>query len=312
MGVTFILYIFVVALIYKIIVKVVVPPLLCAKKALWNLSDEAEAQRLEKIHQDDYTDYVCKMLITEGYENVHRVKGDMDTILSTSEKGNRMWYCRNFKYCVFETKDIDKLEDKAVKYNAIEKTLITCCGVTNAAKRHAEELGIKIYNNNWLVENKRDVFWRKRVTPKAIELTKSEKRQLAKFGKSKPIPQPTNGQWFILIGILCAIYLVILCFVAKSFYEKQMAKQQVPESETVVMLTSSVEAEPVFEEEIQTEENPVEEAAETETLQTYVIQKGDTLSFIAKKLNTTVDELLSMNPRIEDKNKIYPGEVIYY
>lgn len=39
----------------------------------------------------------------------------------------------------------------------------------------------------------------------------------------------------------------------------------------------------------------------------YVVQKGDTLWKIAKKFNTEIDELLSVN-EIEDPNKIYPGQ----
>lgn len=39
----------------------------------------------------------------------------------------------------------------------------------------------------------------------------------------------------------------------------------------------------------------------------YVVQKGDTLWKIAKKYNTEIDELLSVN-EIEDPNKIYPGQ----
>jgi len=40
---------------------------------------------------------------------------------------------------------------------------------------------------------------------------------------------------------------------------------------------------------------------------TYTIKKGDTLSEIAKKYNTTVDKLVKDN-NIKDKNKIYPGQ----
>ena len=42
---------------------------------------------------------------------------------------------------------------------------------------------------------------------------------------------------------------------------------------------------------------------------TYVIKKGDTLSGIAKKFNTTVKELARKN-KIKDVNKIYAGDVI--
>ena len=42
---------------------------------------------------------------------------------------------------------------------------------------------------------------------------------------------------------------------------------------------------------------------------TYIVKQGDYLSLIAKRFNTTVDELVSLN-NIKDKNKIYPGQVI--
>lgn len=42
----------------------------------------------------------------------------------------------------------------------------------------------------------------------------------------------------------------------------------------------------------------------------YVVQKGDTLTKIAKDFNTTVDAIMKVNPQIKDKNKIYVGEKI--
>lgn len=42
----------------------------------------------------------------------------------------------------------------------------------------------------------------------------------------------------------------------------------------------------------------------------YTIQKGDTLSKIAKKYKTTVKHLMELNPKIKDKNKIYAGDTI--
>ena len=42
---------------------------------------------------------------------------------------------------------------------------------------------------------------------------------------------------------------------------------------------------------------------------TYTVKSGDTLSEIAQKYNTTVDNLVSKNG-IKDKNKIYPGQVL--
>ena len=44
-------------------------------------------------------------------------------------------------------------------------------------------------------------------------------------------------------------------------------------------------------------------------METYKIQSGDTLSGIAKKYNTTVDELASLN-NIKNKNLIYTGDVL--
>jgi LysM repeat protein len=42
----------------------------------------------------------------------------------------------------------------------------------------------------------------------------------------------------------------------------------------------------------------------------YTVKKGDTLSRIAMKFNTTVDELMKLNPQIKDPNLIYAGQRI--
>lgn len=42
----------------------------------------------------------------------------------------------------------------------------------------------------------------------------------------------------------------------------------------------------------------------------YTVKKGDTLSAIAKKYNTTVEAIMRANPQIKDANKIYVGQVI--
>ncbi len=42
----------------------------------------------------------------------------------------------------------------------------------------------------------------------------------------------------------------------------------------------------------------------------YTAVKGDNLTKIAKKFNTTVDYLMEINPQIKDANKIYEGQVI--
>ena len=47
----------------------------------------------------------------------------------------------------------------------------------------------------------------------------------------------------------------------------------------------------------------------TSSVTTYTVKSGDTLSEIAQKYNTTVDNLVSKNG-IKDKNKIYPGQVL--
>ena len=44
--------------------------------------------------------------------------------------------------------------------------------------------------------------------------------------------------------------------------------------------------------------------------QTYVVQKGDTMSKIAKKNGTTLAKLKALNPQITNLNKIYVGQVI--
>lgn len=42
---------------------------------------------------------------------------------------------------------------------------------------------------------------------------------------------------------------------------------------------------------------------------TYVVRRGDTLSSIARRFNTTVEELLRLNPR-EDPDLIFVGETL--
>lgn len=42
----------------------------------------------------------------------------------------------------------------------------------------------------------------------------------------------------------------------------------------------------------------------------YTIQKGDTLRKIAARINSTVNDILAVNPQITDANKIYAGQVI--
>lgn len=43
---------------------------------------------------------------------------------------------------------------------------------------------------------------------------------------------------------------------------------------------------------------------------TYTVVKGDNLTKIARKFNTSVKVLLSLNPQIKNKNLIYPGQII--
>lgn len=45
--------------------------------------------------------------------------------------------------------------------------------------------------------------------------------------------------------------------------------------------------------------------------QTYIVQKGDTLFFIAKRFGVTLEALIRANPQIKDPNLIFPGDVIY-
>lgn len=42
----------------------------------------------------------------------------------------------------------------------------------------------------------------------------------------------------------------------------------------------------------------------------YTVSKGDYLSKIAKRMGTTVDAIMALNPQIENKNLIYPGQRI--
>ena len=43
----------------------------------------------------------------------------------------------------------------------------------------------------------------------------------------------------------------------------------------------------------------------------YQIQKGDTLSKIAKKYKTTQKNIMAWNPKITNKNLIYAGDYLY-
>ena len=52
------------------------------------------------------------------------------------------------------------------------------------------------------------------------------------------------------------------------------------------------------------------EPAPTPKVTTYVVQKNDNLTKIAKEYNCTVDDILKLNPQITDKNKIYVGQKI--
>lgn len=42
----------------------------------------------------------------------------------------------------------------------------------------------------------------------------------------------------------------------------------------------------------------------------YTVQKGDSLSAIAKKYHTSVIKLIFLNPQITDPHLIHPGDVI--
>ena|GEM_PF-3139871 len=55
-------------------------------------------------------------------------------------------------------------------------------------------------------------------------------------------------------------------------------------------------------------ETPKEKAPTAPTTQTITIKSGDTLTALAKKYKTTVDNLLKLNPYITDKNKISAGK----
>lgn len=51
--------------------------------------------------------------------------------------------------------------------------------------------------------------------------------------------------------------------------------------------------------------------AEKEGFIIYQIVKGDALSKIAKKFNTTESLLMTWNPKIKSKNLIYAGDYLY-
>ncbi len=43
----------------------------------------------------------------------------------------------------------------------------------------------------------------------------------------------------------------------------------------------------------------------------YIVQKGDTLFFIAKRFGVSLDALIRANPQIKDPNLIFPGDVVF-
>ena len=42
----------------------------------------------------------------------------------------------------------------------------------------------------------------------------------------------------------------------------------------------------------------------------YTIKRGDTLSALARKFNTTIGALMALNPHIKNANMIYAGDTI--
>lgn len=42
----------------------------------------------------------------------------------------------------------------------------------------------------------------------------------------------------------------------------------------------------------------------------YIIKRGDTLSEIAERYNVTVDDLMTGNPQIKHRDRIYAGDTI--
>ena len=42
----------------------------------------------------------------------------------------------------------------------------------------------------------------------------------------------------------------------------------------------------------------------------YTIKRGDTLSALARKFNTTIANLMALNPHIKNANLIYEGDTI--
>lgn len=55
---------------------------------------------------------------------------------------------------------------------------------------------------------------------------------------------------------------------------------------------------------------PAPEPVPEVTYETYTVKSGDTLSGIAKKYNTTIEEILAINPQITNPNLIFVGQVI--
>ena len=51
-------------------------------------------------------------------------------------------------------------------------------------------------------------------------------------------------------------------------------------------------------------------ASAEQKYETYTIKRGDTLSKIARNYGTTIDKIMSANPYITNKNKIYAGKTL--
>jgi len=92
---------------------------------------------------------------------------------------------------------------------------------------------------------------------------------------------------------------------ADSEEEKKAAAKAAAEREQAV--GKEVE---VADKEAEKSSKETEKPADKTKMSTYTVKSGDTLSKIAKQYGMTLNNILELNPKIQDANKIYPGQSI--
>jgi nucleoid-associated protein YgaU len=123
------------------------------------------------------------------------------------------------------------------------------------------------------------------------------RRDYPRLERSQRVPR-------VLIGLLVLAAAAVLVFLLPSLITAMFGGQQAvasatPSGSAAASATGGAIASPG---------QPTAEPSPTPL--TYVVQKGDTLTKIAKKFNVTVTEILAANPSITNANTITVGQVI--